>query len=390
MNKRNEIDDLFKEHLYDGHFTHQEAMWNKMEAMLNNNNVKKEKKKKRFLLHSLIGLFLFGILAVLLFLNKKSSYNESNKAFNAIKNTVVKKADNFLVTNNKVSSVNIKAIAPSKEKERFILTLPSKTKKDNKEIFYTINNNLLNDKATLKITITPAETFSDIATTEQNQASSSNNNKEKEKENQNNQIQQLSNTTTNKIIKVKYPLHIGFEANIDLFKKKEDFSYSYGIEIEKQLNKNVTISLGGNFSKNNLTMNYSKYDKDPSIQKQIAASLHSLTMLRFPIMYQQQLNNSKISAKAGLVPSYLLTASIINVPNNFTGNPTSQRTFSINDLNRFGVLFSAGINYDISKHLRLKLNGYYGLTGLVKDGYINRSRINDNLKNLQTGISIRF
>ena len=93
---------------------------------------------------------------------------------------------------------------------------------------------------------------------------------------------------------------------------------------------------------------------------------------------------------AGLLPAYILDASVYNVPNSNTGNPAQYRQFTLGDIHRFNVLFGAGIKYAAFKNIAFELSGSYGFTELVKDSYINQSNVNDNFKNIQAGVVFRL
>jgi hypothetical protein len=92
----------------------------------------------------------------------------------------------------------------------------------------------------------------------------------------------------------------------------------------------------------------------------------------------------------GLVPIYITKAEVYNVPNSYIGDPNPYRKFSLDDINRFNLLFGTGLRYSPSKWMSLELSGSYGLTGMVKDGYKNLSRVNDNFKSIQLGAAFRL
>jgi len=78
---------------------------------------------------------------------------------------------------------------------------------------------------------------------------------------------------------------------------------------------------------------------------------------------------------------------VYNVPNAFTGsNPDQYRKFAENDLNRFNILFGAGLKYAPFSRMAFELSGSYGFTSMVKNSYMNQSRVNDNFKSIQVGV----
>jgi hypothetical protein len=175
----------------------------------------------------------------------------------------------------------------------------------------------------------------------------------------------------------------------DFLRMNRKVGYYAGVRVSKILDKHTLVSAGLNYTSHTVRDGYRLYDK-PATIKQADVKLNSVSMIRMPIYLQKQMGNSKFALMAGLVPSYVIDAEIYNVPNSFVGNPDPYRKFTIEDMNRFNVLFGAGIRYNVVKGIALELSGSYGLTGLVKDGYKNQSRVNDNFKSIQIGAAFRL
>ena len=155
------------------------------------------------------------------------------------------------------------------------------------------------------------------------------------------------------------------------------------------LDKGTAFSLGLSYTNNTVKDNYRRTTK-PAEQPRADFKILDMTMLRMPIYIHQQMASSKFSLMAGLVPSYGLNANIYNVPNSFNPNPEDYRQFGIKDINRFNVLFGAGIKYAPLSRVAVEISGSYGFTGLVKDSYRNQSRVLDNFKSIQAGVVIKL
>ncbi len=192
-----------------------------------------------------------------------------------------------------------------------------------------------------------------------------------------------------KVVKQQNKWSVELVAGSDIFRLNKQLGYYGGIRINHHLDAGTLISAGLNYSGNTLNEQYRLSNK-PAQQTETDARLNHITMIRVPLYFQRQLPRSKWALMAGLVPSYIIDASVYNVPNSFTGDPTQYRRFTINDINRFNILFGAGVKYSPFKRVSFELSGSYGFTGLVKDSYINQSRVNDNFRNIQAGLVYRL
>ena len=178
-------------------------------------------------------------------------------------------------------------------------------------------------------------------------------------------------------------------AGSDVFRLNKQLGYFGGIRISRHLDKSTSISVGLSYTSNSVNEQYRLSNK-PAQQTEADAQLNHITTLRLPVYFQRQLPRSKWGLMVGLVPTYIMDATVYNVPNSFTGDPSQYRRFTINDINRFNILFGAGVQYKAFKRLSFELSGSYGFTGLVKNSYINQSRVNDNFRNIQAGLVYRL
>ncbi len=185
------------------------------------------------------------------------------------------------------------------------------------------------------------------------------------------------------------PWSVELVAGSDIFRLNKQIGYYGGLRFNRHLDKGTVLSAGINYSGNTVNEQYRLSNK-PAQQTEADAQLNHITMIRVPLLFQRQLPRSRWSLMAGLIPSYIVDASVYNVPNAFTGDPTQYRRFTLQDINRFNVLFGAGIKYSPFSRLSIELSGSYGFTGLVKNSYINQSRVNDNFRNIQAGLSYRL
>ncbi len=156
------------------------------------------------------------------------------------------------------------------------------------------------------------------------------------------------------------------------------------------LSKKTDLVTGLGISGHSLSESYRVSEKQNTTNRETDAKLQSLTMIQLPILYQQSIPRTKLTGRAGITPVYIIDASIVNVPGTFVGTVIPYRRFTLKDLNRVNVLFTAGIQYQLTKKLGLELRGNYGLTELVKNSYINQSNVNNNFKSLQAGLTFRF
>jgi hypothetical protein len=183
----------------------------------------------------------------------------------------------------------------------------------------------------------------------------------------------------------KSPIQVEWAAGIDISTGLGNPGKYAALMVRLPLNKKASLLTGLGFATNRLTTGYTQSDKQNLLNSPIDATLRGLTMLQFPVLYEQPIKEQKLLLRAGLMPIYILDASIVNVSNGFTGNPNNFRTFTLSDINRFNVLFSAGLHYRFTPRLGIELRANYGLTELVKNSYINQSGENNNLKSAQIG-----
>jgi Outer membrane protein beta-barrel domain len=187
--------------------------------------------------------------------------------------------------------------------------------------------------------------------------------------------------------KARNKVQLSVTAGTDLVGKLQS-NGKYGmLLLHVPLNKNNSIELGAGISSHNTSQSYIVSEKRATLNREIDAKLRELTMLQFPVLYRQKIGNTKFQAKAGVTPIYITNAAITNVPNSFVGGVIPYRTFSLSDINRLNVLFTAGVQYNITPKIGVEIRGNYGLTELVKNSYLNQSNENNNFKALQLGLS---
>jgi hypothetical protein len=191
--------------------------------------------------------------------------------------------------------------------------------------------------------------------------------------------------TSSKIKKVS----IEAIAGGDILRMNRAAGYYAGIRVNRMLEKGTVFSVGVSYSSNIVNDKYRLMSK-PAEQWEADVRLSNISMIRLPVYFQRQMANSKFALMAGLIPSYVTDATVYNVPNSFTGNPDQYRKFTMKDINRFNVLFGAGIKYAPFNRIAFELSGSYGFTSLVKNSYANKSRVNDNFKSIQMGIVFKL
>ena len=174
---------------------------------------------------------------------------------------------------------------------------------------------------------------------------------------------------------------------MDIFLKAKETGYYGGLQVTVPVNKKVNLVTGLQLSKHKMQENYSNAEKQlANPDKSIDAKLEGITVVQMPVLYELSLPNNKVKFRAGLTPTYIVDAGIYNVPSSFTGSVANYRKFSLEDLHRLNVLFTAGIGVSVTKNIELELKGNYGLTELVKNSYINQSSVNNNFRSAQVGI----
>jgi hypothetical protein len=188
----------------------------------------------------------------------------------------------------------------------------------------------------------------------------------------------------------KRKMEIELAAGMDvLLKNKSGGKYGQAL-FNIPMNTHTSLVAGVGIAHHRLTENYRVSEKQNTSNRETDARLQALTMVQFPILYQQKLPNTRFTARAGITPIYIIDADVVNVPGNFVGVVIPYRRFTLKDLNRFNVLFTAGVQYRFLPKWTVEIKGNYGLTELVKNSYINQSRVNDNFKAIQMGVSVRF
>lgn len=162
----------------------------------------------------------------------------------------------------------------------------------------------------------------------------------------------------------------------------------YGVAMLRiPLNPKANLLVGAGYTSTKMVEGYKATNKPNALNREIDAKVQGLTMLQFPVLYEQYVKENKLFFRAGVTPVYILDASIINM-SSYAGNPALYRTFTMKDINKFNVLFTAGFQYRLSPRLGVELKGNYGLTELVKNSYINQSGENNNCKSAQVGLLI--
>lgn len=176
---------------------------------------------------------------------------------------------------------------------------------------------------------------------------------------------------------------------VDLIRLNRKAGYYVGVRLNKKLESGSSFSVGVNYASHIISDRYRVKTK-PAEQRSSDARINNISSLRLPVYLQRQMGTSKFSMMVGLVPTYITQAEVYNVPNSYIGDPDPYRKFGLDDINRFNVLFGAGLKYSPTNWIALELSGSYGLTGMVKDGYKNLSRVNDNFKSIQLGAAFRL
>jgi len=376
MNKNDALDDAFKDGLSGMTFSNREAAWKKLERELDNNN-----RKKRFAFLLLLCCLLAGGIFTLKYLNQKVKVPDENKLVQWGKPGDIENNNHtgLLATGSNQPVVKpvitgISAVAKQSARGR-----NTKTTKGNGIISSSFDIGQNTDEAYIGERLDAD--FSTLPFASGYKSSG---------------IIPVNQTT---IVKAK-PLvkntsltqkkfSVEAVAGSDIFNLNKRVGYYTGIRVSRNLDKGTSISAGINYSFNTLNEKYRLTNK-PLQQLETDAQINSLKMLRFPVYFQRQISTSKFALMAGLIPSYILDASVYNVPNSNSGNPALYRKFVLNDINRFNILFGAGLKYAAFKNIAFELSGSYGFTELVKDSYINQSNVNDNFKNIQAGVVFRL
>lgn len=184
------------------------------------------------------------------------------------------------------------------------------------------------------------------------------------------------------------PKKISIEAiaGTDALRMNRKAGYYAGIRVNRMLETGTVISVGLNYTSHTVNDRYRLSSKPAELRGETDARINDIRTIRVPVYFQRQMANSKFALMAGLVPTYVMDATVYNMPSSFTGNPDQFRKFTLKDINRFNVLFGAGLKYSPVQRISFEISGSYGFTSLVKSSYINQSRVNDNFKSIQAGV----
>lgn len=204
----------------------------------------------------------------------------------------------------------------------------------------------------------------------------------------------LTVTEKNKeaLVKARKPKKLQFElaAGVDPFGDIKDRGRYALAMVRIPLNQRANLVVGAGYNSHSMSESYRINEKQYISNREADAKLQGLTMLQLPIMYEQTIPRTKFLMRVGVIPVYLLDATVVNVANSFNGSVIPFRSFTLTDLNRFHALFSAGVQYRLAGRLSTEVKGNYGLTGLVKRSYINQSSENNNFKSIQVGLLFRI
>lgn len=181
----------------------------------------------------------------------------------------------------------------------------------------------------------------------------------------------------------KYSIDVVGGVSIASFNKSAGF-YA-GIAVNKSLKNDAAVSAALLYSASNLSQKYMLSGK-PDYNKETDAILNKLNMLQLNLQLRQRVKGTPLFLSAGLMPVYVLDASFVNLPSTDSSNPSLYRRFTLKDINRLNVLFAAGARYGLTKKVHAEITGTYGLTGLVKDSYINQSNLKGNFRSVQVGL----
>ena len=192
-----------------------------------------------------------------------------------------------------------------------------------------------------------------------------------------------ANKKPDAVQKKKYNIEI--LGGTDITNIKKPAGYYAGASFYKPLKNGAGIAAAVLYSVNKVQESYRLSNK-PSYNRETDATVDNLSMLQCRIQFRQQIKHSRFSVAAGLTLVYILSAAIDNVPHADSVYPGSYRRFTLQDINRLNVLFTAGAGYLLLHRLTAEINGSYGLTELVKNSYINQSNVKSNFKKLQLGL----
>lgn len=401
MSENTHIDKIFKDGIGERNFSNTDAMWQRMETELDKDGGKK--RSPLIFLLALAGLLTAGFFTVNHFNKPAATVAEAKTILPATANLDTKQKNKIALpqqqliasasdasnsvssnSNDVLSPVTIKqtgrqALHNSKHLSAFITAAAFGTNADEEKTTAVItdkdlpSDDIQLEKITADVDLIAAPQFNQTTATIKPL------------------VKNISVTTPAAKKEIAKTNKITIEAvgGGDFLRLNRKVGFYAGIRVNKSLDKGTVISAGVNYTSHTVRDGYRLYDK-PATIRQADAKLNSVSMIRIPLYLQTQMGKSKFALMAGLVPSYVINAEIYNVPNSFAGNPDPYRKFTLEDIHRFNVLFGAGLKYNVVKGIALELSGSYGLTGLVKDGYKNQSRVNDNFKSIQIGAAFRL
>lgn len=410
MNIKSTIDQLFKDQLNELPVAQKEALWEQMEKKLDAQGDKKKDKSRYLLL--LLFLVAGGVITFLSLQNNSNGTNAVSENQNNQHTTAGKPADNKDFSNSPQKQ-NID------EKKSAVTSTSGKTSGGDIVITYNghrqVNGVVKNkqkkssrSQGNSAVVVNPGDTdeiSEAVVVNEAEKASSQAVPKEtgsiktetvvaedtKQIKSPQQPSEEKNNAAVVKTTKDKLAPAFGISGGMDVFLKAKEAGGYAGIQLTIPVNKKVNIVTGALISKHKMEENYSNAAKQLiNPDKNIDAKLEGLTVLQVPILYEQPLPKTSVRFRVGLTPTYIIAAGIYNVPNSFTGNAANYRKFTLDDLHRLNVLFTASVGVGIMKHFEVELKGNYGLTELVKNSYINQSSVNNNFKSAQVGLIYKF
>lgn len=396
MSNSADIDKIFKEGIGDANFSNRDAMWQKMEAALDSNG---SKRKRRFAVIILFACLLTaGFFAAYHFkpfaastsiaikapapVQSENSYNSLQIKTNVavdIANPSVKK-----ITTNTPSTPNASNIpagqlhqsAVSKGSTKFTVT----GGEEETAVLMEENasdNRIINRKEEVSFDMMlPARQYASLILPGKLKAV-------------NPPTELVVKRESKSAAKQVKKISVEVIAGCDALRMNRSAGYYVGVRVNRLLDNGTVASIGLNYNGNSVNDKY-RLSSKPAEQWEADAKINDIRSIRLPVYFQRQLAGSKFALMAGLVPTYILDATVYNVPNSFTGDPNAFRKFTMKDINRFNILFGAGIKYSPLQRVSFELSGSYGFTSLVKDSYKNKSRVNDNFKSIQAGVVFRL
>lgn len=406
MSENSHIDKIFRDGLGERNFSNVDAMWDKMETELD-----KEGRKKKPVLFLIFAAALISTLFFTVHYFSKSAAvivargesgqknivanaeNKATDALNQLTNTEMKNPGGGSITGTGVpgASHNVPSHILS-VKVASANTIPV-TAKPMVDITSAAAESADNNHAELDITtVQPVETYFErmsisagLLTPQPWNSTSMINSPKLKKDLTLSNIQPVAKRELPKQSKFTFEAVGGG----DLIRLNRKAGFYAGLRLNKKLENGSSFSVGVNFANHTISDRYRVKTK-PAEQRSSDARINSISSIRVPVYLQRQMGTGKFSMMLGLVPTYITKAEVYNVPNSYIGDPDPYRKFDLDDINRFNLLFGAGLRYSPTKWVALELSGSYGLTGMVKDGYKNLSRVNDNFKSIQLGVAFRL